>query len=72
MQLHDEHSLDDMPTFVEEWIDLSREGCMFPSWMKDRGLGEWEVECCPWWIDYPIGECPVHETDHYRGNIWNL
>ena len=69
MQLHDEHSLEDMPDFIDKWIDLSIDDCMYPPWMKDRGLSEWEVQYCPWWVDYPIGEYPRFEAAHYKGDV---
>ena len=31
-----------MPSFIDKWIDLSIDDCMYPPWMKDRGLSEWE------------------------------
>ena len=58
-----------MPTFIEEWTYISREDCMYPPWMKDRGLGEWEVQYCPWWIEYPIGEYPRYEADNYKSDF---
>ena len=30
MQLHDEHSLEDIPDFFDKWIDLSIDDCMYP------------------------------------------
>lgn len=70
MKLHDEHSIEEMPTFVEDWIDLSGHGSMFSPWIKDRGLNEWEMQYCPWWLDYPIGEYSRYEAHHYKGIIF--
>ena len=69
MQLHDEHSLEDMSDFIDKWIDLSIDDCMYRPWMKDRGLSEWKVQYCPWWVDYPIGEYSRFEATHYKGDV---
>ena len=57
-----------MPTFVEEWVDLSKQDSMFPSWMRNRGLNEFEIEYCPWWLDYPLGQFPINEEERFKGN----
>ena len=59
--------IEEMPTFVDEWIELSRHASMFPIGIKQHGLSEWEVQYCLWWFDYPIGEYPRHEGDLYKG-----
>ena len=56
-----------MPQFVEEWKDLEGSGSMFTTSIKDRGLSDWEIQYCPWWLDYPLGAYPREEGNHYRG-----
>ncbi len=56
-----------MPECTNEWKDIASHGTMFPKWIKDRGLSVWETDFCPWWLDYPQGQRPRCEEDHYRG-----
>ena len=69
VKLYDENTLDEMPSFVEEWRDTKLEGCMYPPWMLERGSSNWEVQFCPWWIDFPIGEYPIIEGHLYKGKL---
>ena len=57
-----------MSQFLEEWKDLEGSGSMFTTTIKDRGLSDWEIQYCPWWLDYPLGSCPREEGIHYKGN----
>ena len=58
MSLHDQHTLDDMTPFVEEWKDLEGSNTMFTSSIKYHGSSKWEIQYFPWWLDYPLGSCP--------------
>lgn len=29
-------------------------------------MSKWEIENCPWWIDYPDGCYPANESDLYK------
>ena len=61
--------LDELPLFIEEWKDTTMERCMYPTWMLERGLNNWEMQFYPWWIDFPIWTYPFEEGRLYKGNI---
>lgn len=69
IKLYDENTLDELPSFAEEWRDTKSEGCMYPQWMLERGLNIWEIQFCPWWVDFPIGEFPIEEGHLYKGML---
>ena len=68
-KLYNENTLDELPSFVEEWGDTTLERCMYPTWMLERGLNSWVMQLCPWWIDFPIGTYPNEESHLYKGNV---
>lgn len=67
MKLYDEHAIDKIPECTQEWKDPLSIGTMFPKWINDRGLSKWEIDYCPWWLDYPHGQWPRGEGDLYHG-----
>lgn len=40
--------------------------CM-ASW-TDRGVTQWELSRCPWWLEYPLGRVPPSESELWKGS----
>ena len=52
-----------MPTLTKEWLDVKDESTMYSPTLLDRGITDWELNVCPWWLEYPIGVIPKQETE---------
>ncbi|MCO5582448.1 hypothetical protein L7F22_036344, partial [Adiantum nelumboides] len=57
--------LDEIPSVYKAWCKVGDSPlCMFPSTM--HGLTKWEIENCPWWIDFPLKNCLEEEMEMYE------
>ena len=52
-----------LPDATQEWLDIKDENTMFSQTIQERGISAWEIQKCPWWIEYPLGVIPKQETD---------
>lgn len=64
-QLKQEKTLDRLPMEVADWRSFDSTSSMFPLEWKDWEITAWEVNRCPWWLDYPKGERHTCENDLY-------
>lgn len=61
--------LDTEPDLVKDWIDLHGTDSICPSSWIERGVTQWELERCPWWLEYPLGRVPPSESEIWKGKI---
>ena len=58
----DKETLLEVPTLTNEWLDVKDESTMYSPTLSKCGITDWEVNVCPWWLEYPIGVIPKQET----------
>lgn len=51
---------------MEDWIDMHGRDSICPSSWIERGITQWELERCPWWLDYPLGRVPPSESELWK------
>lgn len=67
------NSLLEMPPEIAEWLDPKDENSMFSSTLIERGITNWELNHCPWWLEYPLGVIPKQEKQlHARKSFETL
>ena len=62
LQCIDNETLVEVPTITKEWLDVKDESTMYSPTLLEHGIIDWEVNACPWWLEYPIGVIPKQET----------
>lgn len=66
VECKNEGKLQQMPDATIEWIAITDENTMYPQSLQDHGITQWEIERCPWWLEYPIGVIPKQEKEIYE------
>lgn len=57
----------------DAWVESEREesGLYPEDWIDDlRGKETWKS--CPWWLDYPDGECPEIELEQFTRSKYQM
>ena len=66
-QLIGEGYLDEEGETVGDWARMDSTYTMYPKSWLEKGISEWELKRCPWWLDYPLGHVPQNEENLWKG-----
>ena len=56
---------------VKVWVNIEHDASMHLKAWNNKGLGEWKLSRCPWWLDYPLGSIPITEEHLWEGELFS-
>ncbi|MCO5612982.1 hypothetical protein L7F22_067255 [Adiantum nelumboides] len=65
-QLIGEGVMDDEGETMKDWANVDSKDTMYPKAWAERGVSQWELTQCPWWLDYPLGRVPPCEEGLWK------
>ncbi|MCO5554004.1 hypothetical protein L7F22_007530 [Adiantum nelumboides] len=65
-QLIGEGVMDDEGETMKDWENVDSKDTMYPKAWVERGVSQWELTRCPWWLDYPLGRVPPCEEGLWK------
>lgn len=54
-----------LPPLVQVWSAKDNTPCMYSPRFWERNLSQWEINACPWWLEYPLNMRPQNEEPLY-------